>query len=128
MSGRQRTRSQRNRMSGMMKRLCAPIMVLWLGVLVGSCSSFSAYVADHWPRWAGGEPDDVPPRPGAPGYDDFAAHGRANKDATGSTAAAATDKASEQAAKTNPQPVSANVPEPQPATATRRDALGGGLY
>jgi hypothetical protein len=43
-------------------------------------SGFSAYVADHWPHWAGGMPDDVPPRPGAPGYDEFVAHGQANQD------------------------------------------------
>jgi hypothetical protein len=50
--------------------------VLCLGLMLGSCSSFSGYVADHWPRWAGGMPDDVPPRPGTPGYDEFVAHGQ----------------------------------------------------
>jgi len=43
------------------------------GVLLGSCSSFSGYVSDHWPTWAGGMPKDIPPRPGAPGYDEFLA-------------------------------------------------------
>jgi hypothetical protein len=27
-------------------------------------------------------PDDVPPRPGAPGYDEFIAHGQAGQDST----------------------------------------------
>jgi hypothetical protein len=33
-------------------------------------------MADHWPHWAGGMPADAPPRPGAPGYDEFIAHGQ----------------------------------------------------
>jgi len=41
---------------------------------------FSAYVADHWPHWAGGMPADVPPRPGTPGYQQFIAHGQADQD------------------------------------------------
>ncbi len=49
--------------------------------LLGSCggaseSGVSGYVADHWPHWAGGMPADVPPRPGAPGYNEFIAHGQ----------------------------------------------------
>jgi hypothetical protein len=52
------------------------VAALSLGLTLGSCSSFSGYVADHWPRWAGGMPDDVPPRPGAPGYEEFIAHGQ----------------------------------------------------
>jgi hypothetical protein len=46
-------------------------------LLLGSCTSFSATVSDHWPTWAGGMPKDVPPRPGAPGYDEFLAHQQA---------------------------------------------------
>jgi hypothetical protein len=60
----------------MAKSLGTPMAVLCLGLILSSCSSFSGYVADHWPRWAGGMPDDVPPRPGAPGYDEFIAHGQ----------------------------------------------------
>ncbi len=55
--------------------LLTSIGVLGLGLTLGSCSDFSGYVADHWPRWAGGMPNDVPPRPGAPGYDQFVSHG-----------------------------------------------------
>ena len=59
------------------KRLVAAGAVLWLGAVLGSCSPFAGYMADHVPHWAGGLPPDVPPRPGAPGYDEFIAHGEA---------------------------------------------------
>ncbi len=60
-------------------RLLTIACVLSLGLALGSCGGFSGYVADHWPRWAGGMPDDVPPRPGAPGYEEFIAHGQADQ-------------------------------------------------
>jgi hypothetical protein len=60
----------------MAQSLAMPMAVLSVGLILSSCSSFSGYVADHWPRWAGGMPDDVPPRPGAPGYEEFIAHGQ----------------------------------------------------
>ncbi|HEX4407639.1 MAG TPA: hypothetical protein VH206_02590 [Xanthobacteraceae bacterium] len=44
----------------------------------GTESGFSAYVADNWPHWAGGMPEGVPPRQGAPGYNEFISHGGAN--------------------------------------------------
>jgi hypothetical protein len=59
------------------KRLVAIGAVLWLGAMLAACSPFAGYMADHWPHWAGGLPPDVPPRPGAPGYDEFVAHGEA---------------------------------------------------
>jgi hypothetical protein len=62
------------------KRFLTVAIVLGFGGLLGSCGDFSGYVADHWPHWAGGLPEDVPPRPGTPGYDDFIAHGQANPD------------------------------------------------
>jgi hypothetical protein len=46
------------------------------GLTLGSCGSFSGYVADSWPHFAGGEPSDLPPRPGTPGYNQFIAHGQ----------------------------------------------------
>jgi len=98
------------------------MIAVCLGILVGSCSSFSGYVADHWPHWAGGEPEDVPPRPGSPGYDEFIAHGQAgqasqtNKDATATAAAPTAGKANIQEA-----------PMPAPA-ADNQAAVQGGLY
>jgi hypothetical protein len=41
------------------------------GVLLASCASSSGYIADNLPEWAGGLPKGTPPRPGAPGYDDY---------------------------------------------------------
>jgi hypothetical protein len=69
------------------KRWFAAAVLVGLGPLLGSCGGgteggFSGYVADRWPHWAGGMPDDVPPRPGAPGYDEFIAHGQAGQDST----------------------------------------------
>jgi hypothetical protein len=57
------------------KRLPAAAALLCLAATLGACAPFSGFVADNWPHWAGGMPSDVPPRPGAPGYDDFIAHG-----------------------------------------------------
>jgi hypothetical protein len=82
------------------RRIAAPAIVVCAAFALASCAGtsnedgFSAYVADHWPHWAGGMPSDVPPRPGAPGYQEFIAHGQADQDqlpppAGGANAAAA---------------------------------------
>jgi hypothetical protein len=73
------------------KRLIFAAVLAGLAPLLGSCggateSGVSGYVTDHWPHWAGGMPADAPPRPGAPGYDEFIAHGQADQAATNSTA------------------------------------------
>jgi hypothetical protein len=60
--------------SAMMKRPFAASIVILIGLALASCSSVSSFVSDHWPTWAGGMPKDVPPRPGAPGYDQFLIH------------------------------------------------------
>ena len=62
------------------KRHIAVAILLTLGPVLGSCSGFAGTVADNWPHWAGGMPADVPPRPGAPGYNEFIAHGQAGPD------------------------------------------------
>jgi hypothetical protein len=59
-------------------RLAKAAIMLGLGLSLASCGGF---VADHWPHWAGGLPDAVPPRPGAPGYAEFIAHGQAKPEA-----------------------------------------------
>jgi hypothetical protein len=51
-----------------------PALLVACSLFLGSCSSVSSYVSDSWPTWAGGMPKDVPPRPGAPGYEEFLAH------------------------------------------------------
>jgi hypothetical protein len=68
------------------KRLFTAATLLGLGLGLASCGQFSGYVADHWPHWAGGLPSDVPPRPGAPGYTEFIAHGQARQDSADSAA------------------------------------------
>jgi len=77
------------------KQFAVAALLLCLGLMLGSCGSFAGSVADHWPHWAGGMPDNVPPRPGAPGYDEFIAHGQPRQDAesaTGDAKSAATDQ------------------------------------
>lgn len=87
------------------KRLVAAGIVLWLGAALGACSPFAGYVADSWPHWAGGLPPDAPPRPGAPGYDEFIAHGEPAQNTTAPAAEAA-----------NGTPTGA-TPSPAPAVA-----------
>jgi len=119
-------------------RLIGAAVVLCVAAPLGSCaggaseSGFSAYVADHWPRWAGGMPDDVPPRPGAPGYNAFIAHGQAGADAaTGTAAPSGTTGATAAAAK----PIFQTAPCAAPAAAVAPQAASddpsvvqGGLY
>ena len=98
----------------MTRGLLAATALLGLGLALGSCSSVAGSVADHWPYWAGGMPNDVPPRPGAPGYDEFIAHERAKTDAT--MPAATAEKNEAQAAPSGNRP-----PNDQAA-------VQGGLY
>jgi hypothetical protein len=127
------------------KRYTAVAVVIGLGLGLASCGQFTASVADHWPRWAGGMPDDVPPRPGAPGYSEFISHGGADQGAVKSSAAgpgvtAAPEfvatgsaptgkKTAAAAAKPTIQPASAPQvapPEDQPSEDT--SVVKGGLY
>lgn len=95
-------------------RSTAAMMTLCLGFVLGSCSTSTVFVSDHWPHWAGGEPNDVPPRPGTPGYQEFIAHKQTDTEAT--KPAATGDKPNAQAA------ASGNPPADDPAT------VRGGLY
>jgi hypothetical protein len=60
----------------MFGRSLAVALACMVGLALGSCTPFSGYVADHWPHFAGGEPDGLPPRPGDPGYNRFILHGQ----------------------------------------------------
>ncbi len=125
------------------KRFIAAALLFCLGALLGSCggaseNGFSSFVADHWPQWAGGMPDDVPPRPGAPGYQQFIAHGQAGEDAaasaTGAPPAAAAAKTQAPAAPLVPAVPVATAPSVAPtAPAGNRPSedssvVPGGLY
>jgi hypothetical protein len=61
------------------KQVAAAGLLLNLSLMLGSCSPVAGLVADHWPHFAGGEPHGIPPRPGAPGYDEFIAHGQPSR-------------------------------------------------
>jgi hypothetical protein len=119
------------------KRHLAIAIVLSLAPALASCgggseSGFSAYVADHWPHWAGGMPEDVPPRPGAPGYNEFISHGGVNNGVNADAARAGNAPAPEfvatGSATTNGKPPAASgkaaaaaktKPKLQPATAAQ---------
>jgi hypothetical protein len=64
--------------TGWLRRRFGAAALVCTCLALGGCSSFSGYVSDHWPTWAGGMPSDVPPRPGAPGYAEFISHQGAN--------------------------------------------------
>jgi hypothetical protein len=112
------------------KRVIATAIAICLGAGLGSCSSFSGYVSDHWPQWAGGMPDDVPPRLGEPGYQEFISHGQA--DATAAKTAAGVPQAAPVFAKTGAQSVSVQpTPSVAPAGNDAEDdpsTVRGGLY
>jgi hypothetical protein len=91
------------------KYLRAAVPVLCLGLMLASCADF---VADHWPHFAGGEPNGLPPRPGQPGYQQFITHGQPDQNTgsvpgeaqpgpAGAKAAAATQDSTDPAAKTD---------------------------
>jgi hypothetical protein len=103
-------------------RLAALAAMLAFVSILGSCAGFSDSVADHWPHWAGGMPADVPPRPGAPGYDEFIAHQRASNAATPDGQAAANAMAPPNAPAPAPLPPSVARP------ATGQNTGQGGLY
>jgi hypothetical protein len=109
----------------MIKRLFAPTMVLCACLALGACASFSGYVSDNWPTWAGGMPKDVPPRPGAPGYEEFIAHQHGNEAPAPAAAPAPTPAAAAPPAADNPavQTLRPSAPRPEDTSAVQ-----GGLY
>jgi hypothetical protein len=58
----------------MIRRCFTPALLLLVGLVLGSCTTFANTVSDYWPTWFGGMPKDIPPRPGAPGYQEFLIH------------------------------------------------------
>jgi hypothetical protein len=129
------------------KRCAAAAVVLCVGAMLGSCAGgasedgVSAYVADHWPHWAGGMPSDVPPRPGAPGYNEFIAHGQADQNAppsgSGGTASVVAGKPVLQTAPqapavaaepAKPAQAAAGVESAPQSAAEDLNVMKGGLY
>jgi hypothetical protein len=101
-------------------RIVLAATALGLCVALGACVQFSDAVADHWPHWAGGMPNGVPPRPGAPGYDQFIAHGEpATAAASGAPGAPAVTAAPADPVAAGQKPVPVPVVE-APALAANR--------
>jgi hypothetical protein len=129
------------------KRSAAAAVMLCAGAVLASCAgtsnedAFSAYVADHWPHWAGGMPGDAPPRPGAPGYNEFIAHGQADQGlplpASAANAPAvpvtpvfqtAPSAPAASAQQVRPAPAAASVPSVPPSASENSNVVQGGLY
>jgi hypothetical protein len=106
-------------------RLALMVMAASCGLGLASCTGTSGFVSDHYPHWAGGEPHDLPPRPGAPGYDDFISHKGADSDAA--RQAYANAKAAQQAKPPGAQPATAPAASAAPQ-ADDEAAARGGLY
>jgi hypothetical protein len=124
--GRYATASRPQAVIGMARRLFALTAVCCLALPLASCSTVSGVVSDHWPHWAGGMPDDVPPRPGAPGYEEFIAHKPEAKDAAapGATPVAQKIDGLAEPATAAPRP---NQP-PNGSPPADQNAGQGGLY
>jgi len=126
----------------MIKGLVAAFAVS-LGLVLGSCSPFAGTVADHWPHFAGGEPDGLPPRPGTPGYAAFIAHGQPSQVPDATPAAVQQTTPVPNAAHVENTAATERTPAPPPPAAPAQErepdapdpdagpdpsALRGGLY
>ena len=127
--------------AGLTRRRLALPALLGVFLALGGCSSFSGFVADTWPTWAGGMPKDVPPRPGAPGYEEFIAHQQRLDAASGGPVAPGAGAQAGAPATTGTTPagaapppnsaVSRAAPQQFPPAYARPDDRGttrGGLY
>jgi hypothetical protein len=101
--------------AGTTRRLLVLTAALLLAASLGGCTSFSSAVTDAWPTWAGGMPKDVPPRPGAPGYDEFIAHQQQHDETAAAPGATSTVAAPGAAPGAYPPP-GAPAPAAYPAT------------
>jgi len=124
------------------RRLRKALLVIALAPALASCAGFGGYVADHWPHWAGGMPEGVPPRPGAPGYDEFIAHQQQQhgQDASAAKPAASAPPGTTATAAATPAPAMRSAPQPSAPVAAARPVVeapgdddpsvvkGGGLY
>ena len=111
------------------RRLITAATLLGFGLGLAGCGGF---VADHWPHWAGGMPADVPPRPGAPGYSEFIAHGQAAPEAKQQPPATPVQAGAQQVppapATTALQPAPVRALAPDNGTRQDSSVVNGGLY
>jgi len=113
-----------------LKRHALALLALSFGLVVGACAQVSGTVSNAWPHWAGGEPANTPPRPGAPGYQDFIAHRQAATTAEQQQSSTAADSATAQPAPAAAATPPARPQSPAPAQPPSQDTAiaGGGLY
>ena len=97
------------------KRLPKAVILVGLGLNLASCGGF---IADHWPHEAGGVPEVVPPRPSAPGYAEFIAHGQPKPETPNET----------RAAQPPPATSAAQARMPQDNLSQDSNVVNGGLY
>ncbi len=57
--------------SQLLRAISKLLLIVACVASVAACARTGNFVADHWPRWASGEPEDIPPRPGTPEYEEF---------------------------------------------------------
>jgi hypothetical protein len=57
--------------SRLLRAIAKLLLIVACVASAAACAATSNFVADHWPRWASGEPEDIPPRSGAPEYEEF---------------------------------------------------------
>lgn len=107
--------------AGTIGRPLALTVVLCLGAGLGSCGGF---VSDHWPHWAGGEPNDLPPRPGAPGYEEFIAHKPKPDPSAATPETPGNSSAPAASADTSKAPAAPSANRPQ----DNQGVVQGGLY
>jgi hypothetical protein len=123
------------------KRCTAALFVCAVALTLSACGA--NYVADYWPHFAGGEPNDVPPRPGSPGYRKYIEHGQppdgqsapvesAQQPAAGGVTPQFSARQSGGGAQPAPAGTTAAAPARQPASATapsgNQNVGQGGLY
>lgn len=115
--------------SMILKRLIVALVALGLGPALGSCAQMSGAIADTWPHWAGGEPAGTPPRRGAPGYEEFVTHGKAQS-GTANPAGnpTATGDQTNSAPTGAPQAYAPQRPAPAGEPPTDAPVTRGGLY
>jgi len=109
----------------MRRKLAAVAVVIGAGCTLGGCGSISDalshVIADNLPAWAGGLPENAPPRPGDPRYEEFMREQMAKR-LDADTAQQATKPTSEEPAPPTqpsaPAVAAADPPANKPATAT----------
>jgi hypothetical protein len=108
-------------------------VIVAAGLTLGGCSSIngalSNAVADNLPQWAGGLPENAPPRPGHPKYEEFMQAQMAKRLDADSVQQTAKPTSKQTPPTRPPQPAAAAAAQPPMRAQTNgqvvRDAAGG---